>query len=162
MWSGSDPKRGREVYYTRGAQSDEGQHRETFWLGVDATSKVTCRFALADGNSLLHTLEPTVTYEYVPSTDQSKLTQIDQVDDLPKKNLLTYMLRSRVLESGKTNAFTWLDLTLAQSYHVGDVQTLAREFTPGVAPFLGSFTQPLQRPQCPSKARSFLISGCGP
>lgn len=145
----------REVYYTRGAQSDEGQHRETFWLGVDATSKVTRRFALADGNSLLHTLEPTVTYEYVPSTDQSKLTQIDQVDDLPKKNLLTYMLRSRVLESGKTNAFNWLDLTLAQSYHVGDVQTLAREFTPGVAPFLGSFTQPLQPATVPIQGKKF-------
>ena len=63
----------REVYYTRGAQSDEGQHRETFWLGVDATSKVTRRFALADGNSLLHTVEPSVTYEYVPSTDQSQV-----------------------------------------------------------------------------------------
>lgn len=145
----------REVYYTRGAQSDEGQHRETFWLGVDATSKVTRRFALADGNSLLHTIEPSVMYEYVPSTDQSKLTQIDQVDDLPKKNLLTYMLRSRVLESGKKTAFNWLDLTLAQSYHVGDVQTLAREFTPGVTPFLGSFTQPLQPATIPIQGKKF-------
>ncbi|MGC4098742.1 MAG: LPS assembly protein LptD [Nitrospira sp.] len=145
----------REVYYTRGAQSDEGQHRETFWLGVDATSKVTRRFALTDGNSLLHTVEPTVTYEYVPPTDQSKLTQIDQVDDLPKKNLLTYMLRSRVLESGKRNAFNWLDLTLAQSYHVGDVQALAREFTPGVLPFLGSFTQPLQPATVPIQGKKF-------
>ncbi len=145
----------REVYYTRGAQSDDGQHRETFWLGVDATTKVARRFALADGNSLLHTVEPSVTYEYVPSTDQSKLTQIDQVDDLPKKNLFTYMLRSRVLESGKKNAFNWLDLTLAQSYHVGDVQTLAREFTPGVAPFLGSFTQPLQPATVPIQGRKF-------
>ena len=41
-------------------------------------------------------------------------------------------------------SFNWLDLTLAQSYHVGGVQTRAREFTPGVLPFLGSLTQPLQ------------------
>src|SRR5262249_8129625 len=112
----------REVYYSRGAQSEDGQHRETVWVGVDATSKLTRRFALADGNGLLHTVEPSVMYEYVPSTRQSGLTQIDQVDDLPKKNLLTYMLRSRVLESGKKTAFNWLDLTVAQSYHVGDVQ----------------------------------------
>lgn len=145
----------REVYYTRGAQSNDAQHRETFWLGVDATSKLTRRFLLSDGDSLLHTIEPTVTYEYVPATDQSRLTQIDQVDDLPKKNLLTYMLRSRVLESGKKNAFNWLDLTLAQSYHVGDVQTLAREFTPGVAPFLGSFTQPIQPATVPIQGKKF-------
>lgn len=145
----------RETYYSRGARAEEGEHRETFWLGVDATSKLTRRFLLSDGESLLHTIEPIVTYEYVPATDQSKLTQIDQVDDLPKKNLLTYMLRSRVLESGKKNAFNWLDLTLAQSYHVGDVQTLAREFTPGVVPFLGSFTQPIQPATIPIQGKKF-------
>jgi LPS-assembly protein len=134
----------REVYYTRGAQSEDGQHRETLWWGVDATSKLARRFSLADGGSVLHTVEPSVTYEYVPSTRQSELTQIDQVDDLPKKNLLTYMMRSRVLESGKQTAFNWLDLTVAQSYRVGDVQMMARDFTPGVLPFLGSVTQPLQ------------------
>ncbi|MBI3356445.1 MAG: LPS-assembly protein LptD [Nitrospirae bacterium] len=134
----------REVYYTRGAQSNETQHRETFWAGVDATSKLTRRFRLGEEGSLLHTIEPKVTYEYVPGTDQSKLTQIDQVDDLPKKNLLTYVLRSRLLEQGKESAFNWLDLTLAQSYHVGAVQAVARDFTPGVNPLLGSLTQPLQ------------------
>ncbi len=145
----------REVYYTRGAQSEDGQHRETFWLGVDATSKLMRRFILGDGNSLLHTLEPTATYEYVPGTDQTKIAQIDQVDDLPKKNLLTYVLRSRVLEQGKKNAFSWLDLTVAQSYHVGAVQHLARDFTPGVLPFLGSLTQPIQPRTIPIEGRRF-------
>lgn len=145
----------REVYYTRGAQSEDAQHRETFWLGVDATSKLTRRFSLADGNSLLHTMEPTVTYEYVPGTRQSALTQIDQTDDLPKKNLVTYMLRSRVLESGTRTAFNWLDLMVAQSYHVGGVQALAREFTPGVPPFLGSFTQPIQPATVPIQGKRF-------
>jgi LPS-assembly protein len=92
----------------------------------------------------LHTIEPTVMYEYVPATDQSQISQIDQIDDLPKKNLLTYALRSRVLESDGNSTFNWLDLTLAQSYHAGAVQTQARDFTPGVPPLLGSITQPLQ------------------
>jgi LPS-assembly protein len=145
----------REVYYTRGVQSEDAQHRETFWVGVDATSKLTRRFTLADGNSLLHTIEPTVTYEYVPGTRQSTLAQVDEVDDLPKKNLVTYMLRSRLLESSTQNAFNWLDLTVAQSYRVGEVQTLAREFTPGALPFLGSFTQPLQPATVPIQGKQF-------
>jgi LPS-assembly protein len=145
----------REVYYTRGAQSDDSQHRETFWLGVEATSKLTRRFGLQDGGSLLHTIEPSVTYEYVPETDQSDLLQIDQVDDLPKKNLLTYALRSRVLEQGKTSVFSWLDLTLAQSYHVGAVQTVARDFSPGVTPPFGSSTQPLQPATIPIQGKRF-------
>lgn len=145
----------REVYYTRGAQSDEAQHRETFWAGVEAASKLTRRFGLNEGDSLLHTIEPSVMYEYVPGSDQSKLAQIDQVDDLPKKNLLTYALHSRLLEQGKASVFNWLDLTLAQSYRAGAVQTRARDFTPGVNPLLGSLTQPLQPATMAVQGRKF-------
>jgi LPS-assembly protein len=135
----------REVYYTRGVQTSESQHRETFWFGIDATSKLSRRFRTSQGDTLLHTVEPSVMYEYVPQTNQSQLTQIDQVDDLPKKNLLTYAIRSRLLEQGGGgSSFNWMDFTMAQSYHVGDVQSRARDFTPGVAPPLGSITQPLQ------------------
>ena len=134
----------REVYYTRGTTEEKSQHRETFWAAIDATSKLSRRFGMGDGNAMLHTLEPSVIYEYVPPTDQSQITQIDAVDDLPKKNLMTYMLRSRLLEQDGLSSFNWLDLTLAQSYHVGAVQTRARDFTPGVQPILGSITQPLQ------------------
>jgi len=134
----------REVYYTRGAQSTESQHRETFWAGLEATSKLSRRFGTSEGNSLLHTVEPSVMYEYVPPTNQSQLTQIDQVDDLPKKNLMTYAIRSRLLEQTGRSSFNWLDFTMAQSYHVGAVQTRARDFTSGISPLLGSMTQPLQ------------------
>ena len=134
----------REVYYTRGVQNPESQHRETFWAGLDATSKLSRRFGTNEGNTLLHTIEPSVMYEYVPPTNQSQLTQIDQVDDLPKKNLLTYAVRSRLLEQAGGSSFNWLDFTMAQSYHAGAVQTRARDFTPGASPLFGSITQPLQ------------------
>lgn len=134
----------REVYYTRGVQTETSQHRETFWAGLDAASKLSRRFGTSDGGTFLHTIEPSVIYEYVPATDQSNITQIDQVDDLPKKNLLTYALRNRVLEQEGGNSFNWLDLTLAQSYHVGAVQSQAANFAPGVQPLVGTITQPLQ------------------
>ena len=124
----------REVYYTRGVQNPESQHRETFWAGLDATSKLSRRFGTSEGNTLLHTIEPSVMYEYVPPTNQSQLTQIDQVDNLPKKNLLTYAIRSRLLEQDGSSSFNWLDLTMAQSYQVGAVQTRRADFTPGVTP----------------------------
>jgi LPS-assembly protein len=145
----------REVYYSRGAQETSSQHRETFWAAMDATSKMSRRFAMADGDAMLHTIEPSAIYEYVPATDQSQIAQIDQVDDLPKKNLLTYMLRSRLLEQDGDQSFNWLDLTLAQSYHVGAVQTQARNFTPGVVPPLGSVTQPLQPATVPIDGKKF-------
>ncbi len=134
----------RETYYTRGVQDSESQHRETFWAGLDATSKLSRRFGTSEGNTLLHTVEPSVIYEYVPPTAQEQITQIDQIDNLPKKNLMTYMLRNRLLEQDGSKSFNWLDLTLAQSYQVGAVQTQARDFTPGVLPPFGTVTQPLQ------------------
>jgi LPS-assembly protein len=134
----------REVYYTHGVQNSESQHRETFWAGLDATSKLSRRFGTSEGNTLLHTIEPSVIYEYVPPTAQEKITQIDQVDNLPKKNLLTYAIRNRLLEQDGNRSFNWLDLTLAQSYQVGGVQTQARDFTPGVNPTFGNAEQPLQ------------------
>ncbi|MBM4139637.1 MAG: LPS-assembly protein LptD, partial [Nitrospira sp.] len=145
----------REVYYSRGAQTVAAQHRETFWVGVEAMSKLTRRFGLTHDGGFLHTLEPSAIYEYVPGTDQSKLTLIDQVDDLPRKNLLTYALRSRILEQGRDRSFNWLDVTIAQSYHVGSVQTHARDFTPGVNPLLGSITQPLQPSTVAIQGRPF-------
>ena len=134
----------RETYYTRGVTNPESQHRETLWVGLDATSKLSRRFGTSEGASMLHTVEPSVIYEYVPPTNQSQLTQIDQVDDLPKKNLLTYSIRSRLLEQAGGNSFNWLDVTMAQSFHMGAVQTRARDFTPGALPLFGSITQPLQ------------------
>jgi LPS-assembly protein len=145
----------REVYYTRGAQTEDAIHRETFWAGVDATSKLSRRFGMDSGSSLLHTIEPTVVYEYVPGTDQSKIAQIDQIDDLPKKNLVTYALRNRLLESDGNSSFNWLDLTVAQSYHVGGVQTHARDFSPTATPLLGTVTQPLQPATVAIQGRKF-------
>ena len=134
----------REVYYSRGIQETNSLHRETFWAGLDASSKLSRRFNRDDGDAMMHTIEPGVIYEYVPATDQSQIAQIDQVDNLPKKNLLTYMVRSRLLEQDGDKSFNWPDFTLAQSYHVGAVQTEARDFAPGAVPPIGTVTQPLQ------------------
>ena len=82
-----------------------------------------------------HTIEPKIIYEYIPDTKQSRFVQIDAVDELIKKNLITYSLQTRLAESsGKGTTSTWLDLLLAQSYHLGS--------TPGrVEPFSDIWTR---------------------
>jgi LPS-assembly protein len=145
----------REVWYARGVDTDTNQHRETFWAAIDAASKLSRRFTPSAEKTFLHTIEPGIIYEYVPGTDQSQITQIDQVDDLPRKNLLTYSLRNRVQEQDGKDSMNWLDLTLAQSYHVGGVQTQARDFAPGVQPIAGSPTQPLQPATVPVAGKKF-------
>jgi LPS-assembly protein len=83
------------------------------------------------------------------------LTLIDQVDSLPYKNLMTYAIRSRLLEQTGSSSFNWLDFTMAQSYHLGGVQTSARDFTPGVPPLAGTTTQPLQPATVPVEGKKF-------
>ncbi|MBM4124060.1 MAG: LPS-assembly protein LptD [Nitrospira sp.] len=135
----------REVVYTRGATTGKPVHRETFWASLDATSRLTRQFSRSGGGSLLHTIEPDVIYEFVPPTDQSKIVQIDAVDDLTKKNLVTYSVRSRLLELGNGGAASnWVDITLAQSYHPGAVQSQARSFALPGSSLFGSTTQQIQ------------------
>ena len=148
----------RETYYTHSVATAKSTHRETLWASLEAASSLARRFDTEGGRSLLHTIEPKVVYEYVPPTDQSKIVQIDDVDNLQKKNLVTYSLQSRLLgqnEKGATKS--WLDLTLAQSYRPGSVQTEARQFAFVGSPQYGSesFVQPLQPPTVAVQGKKF-------
>ncbi len=145
----------RGVGYTRGVSTDQVVNRETLWASLSATSRLSRRFSLDDGGSILHTLEPNIIYEYVPATDQSQIVQIDAVDNLPKKNLLTYGIVSKLLKQKPDGAANWLDLRIAQSYQVGSVQTSATQFIPTVTPPAGSITQPLQPATTPVDGKKF-------
>ncbi|HJU03914.1 MAG TPA: LPS assembly protein LptD [Nitrospiraceae bacterium] len=145
----------REVYYTNNVQASGSAHRETFWAGLEGVSRLSRRFRLTDGRSVLHTIEPKVVYEYVPQTDQSDIVQIDNVDFLPKKNLITYSLSSRLLEQGSGGLpNSWLDLLIAQSYHPGSTPNRTT-FTFSETPLFGSVTQPLQLPSVPTHVDKF-------
>ncbi len=135
----------REVVYSRGATDNSRQSRATYWLGAEASSNLTKRFSLGDSGSIRHSIKPNVIYEYVPQTRQSKLVTIDAVDDLINKSLVTYSLKNRLSHAGLAGSSnTWLDLLLAQSYHIGDPPPLASKFSDVWA--RGDFHQPLGFP----------------
>jgi len=122
----------REVVYSHGRSSiqDDARDRGTFWLGFEAMSSLSRRFPMGLGRRLRHTIEPGLFYEYVPNTKQSDLAQIDAVDNLPKKNLMTYSLSTRLKDErsgGKST--TLLDLFFAQSYHLGTTPGQANIFS---------------------------------
>ncbi|MFQ5992994.1 MAG: LPS-assembly protein LptD, partial [Nitrospiraceae bacterium] len=112
----------RGVFYTRGTTTTDAVERGTFWIGPRAISRLTRRFSLEGERSLVHTIEPDVIYEYVPATDQSDIVQVDAVDDLPRKNLFTYLVSTRLVEQGRGTSSTWLDLRVGQSYNLGNRQ----------------------------------------
>ena len=145
----------REVYYTRNVTDTGTAHRETFWAAMEAASKLTRQYRSGDGSSLLHAIEPKVIYEFVPGSSQGDIVQVDAVDDLPKKNLITYSLNNRVFQQTSRGTTSWLDITIAQSYHPGSTPSQTRDFFPPFPPFIGSLTQPLQPPMVPVHTNKF-------
>ncbi|RMH05774.1 MAG: LPS-assembly protein LptD [Nitrospirae bacterium] len=113
----------REVLYSHGRQVTQESLRErgTVWVGMELDSRLSRRFQLGSGRRLRHTIAPKIFYEFVPQTTQADLPQIDAIDNLPRKHLLTYALTSRLTEEhSEKGSITWLDFILAQSYHLGD------------------------------------------
>lgn len=143
----------REVYYTHNLTDTGPVHRETFWASMQGGSRLVRRYRFEDGGSVLHTIEPNVVYEYVPQTPQSQIVQIDNVDDLIKKNLVTYSLTSRVMRQSSSGTTSWLDMLIAQSYHPGSTPSRAIDFS--VPPQFGTLTQPLQLPAVPVHTNKF-------
>ncbi len=132
----------REVAYSRGNSDTSRHYRETYWLAAEAFSNISKRFTIENYGSVRHSLKPNLIYEFVPQTRQEQLVQIDAVDDLINKSLLTYSLNNRLSHQGRTGtSSTWLDLLLAQSYHVGNPPPLASKFSEIWA--RGDFHQPL-------------------
>ena len=120
----------REVLYSRGQVQDDARDRGTFWFGLEALSNVSRGFQVGQGHRLRHTIEPRLFYEYVPASRQSDLPQIDATDNLLKKHLMTYSLRTRLQDewSGKRSA-TLVDFMIAQSYHLGETPGSANTFS---------------------------------
>ena len=120
----------REILYSRGRIQDDARDRGTFWLGLDAVSNVSRGFQVGTGHRLRHTIEPRVFYEYVPATRQSDLLQIDATDNLLRKHLVTYSLRTGLQDerSGKRSA-TLMDVMIAQSYHLGSAPGSTQKFS---------------------------------
>ncbi|GJL69690.1 MAG: hypothetical protein NPIRA06_23250 [Nitrospirales bacterium] len=119
----------REVSYTRGITEKSMQHRETFWVGAELFSNMSKRFSLGEGDWIRHSIQPNVIYEYVPQTKQAEFVQIDAVDDLIQKSLVTYSLKNRLSRIGGGESNSWLDLLFAQSYHVANPSPLASKFS---------------------------------
>ena len=121
----------REVLYSHGRQPSQrrARARGTFWLGLEAVSNLSRRFSVGQGG-LRHTIKPSLFYEYVPASRRSDLPQIDAVDNLLKKHLVTYSVRTRLSdEPNASRSTTLLDLVMAQSYHLGDVPGQANIFS---------------------------------
>ena len=110
----------RETFYTHSAQSDQSTSREVPYFSTLLDTRLVRRFQSDGGPVILHKIEPSVVYEYLPATRQSSIPIFNDVDLLPKKNLITYRVTNRLStkvfdgETFRNLEFAYLRLTESQ------------------------------------------------
>jgi LPS-assembly protein len=90
----------RETWYSRGLDEDSPVRRNLALIDVGSHLRLSKGLVNSPGKkleSLRHSVEPAVVYEYLPDVDQDELPKFDAVDELPEKNLLTYSLTNRLV-----------------------------------------------------------------
>jgi LPS-assembly protein len=73
----------------------------------------------------MHTIEPTISYQYSPPVSQSRIHVFDEVDRIPYTNQITYGITQRLVgkpDTGgvSTGAVEYAKLKIFQSYSLGD------------------------------------------
>ena len=123
----------RETCYLTSSDDDRidgNQSRETLAAGAELRSVVERVYACGwwGMDCLLHTIEPTVGYRYVPDVDQSELPSFDDIDYLAEESNVTWALVSRLIgrypRAGQVDEFDSQELLkfqIGQAYSFIDV-----------------------------------------
>ena len=123
----------RETCYLTNSADDRidgSQSRETLATGAELRTVVERVYACDwwGMDRLLHTLEPTVGYRYVPDVDQSELPSFDDLDYLAEESNVTWALVSRLIgrypRAGRVDEFDYQELLkfqIGQAYSFIDI-----------------------------------------
>lgn len=128
----------RATFYDRSATSVEPAERKFFYAGADMNIRVSRVYGSDSGAGIgrvRHSIEPTISYNYIPHIDQGSIPVFDAVDTVAAQNLTTVSVINRLTAhyrpSTDSPAFRTFDVMvfkLSQSYDLN-----VKEDVPGVA-----------------------------
>jgi LPS-assembly protein len=135
----------RGTFYDRSASSVEPTERKYYYAGTDVNARVSRVYGTDSDvgiGKLRHSIEPTISYSYVPHVEQGDLPQFDPVDSVPAQNLINVALLNRVTARYKEtkdalnySTFDVMVFKLSRSYDFN----IARENLSAVRPGSGLF-----------------------
>jgi len=115
----------RGIFYDR-SKNDPAEPTDLKYIygGVDLNARISRIYGTDDGGDgigmVRHSIEPTLSYEYIPRVDTTDIPQFDSLDTVSRKNLLTFSLINRLSaqyrEGGKERTYDMMIFTLSQSY----------------------------------------------
>ena len=133
----------RATFYDRSATSVEPTERKFFYTGADINARVSRVYGSDSGagiGRIRHSIEPTLSYTYIPHIDQGNIPVFDSVDTVAAQNLTTFSVINRLTAhyraSKDSPAFTTFDIMvfkLSQSYDLNvkeDIPGAARKRSP--------------------------------
>ena len=121
-------------YHDPANQLNEWKSRETFDASAEMStefyrvydakgiSKVSSLFKVA---KWMHTIEPVVSYQYIPRVNQDDLPVFDEIDRIPYTNQVTYGITQRLVGRPEkvdvgSGPYEYARLNIFQSYSFGD------------------------------------------
>lgn len=127
------------TFYDQSDASTEPVERKFFYTGADINARVSRVFGKDGGTGIgmiRHSIEPTISYTYIPDVDQKGIPQFDSIDSVAARNLTTVALVNRLTahyrehEGSPTfQTFDLMVLRLSQTYDLN----VARANEPGTA-----------------------------
>lgn len=121
---GFTPRAGvRATFYSRSADAIEPIERKYYYAGADLNARFSREFG-SDRESGLgrvrHSIEPTISYAFVPHVTQESIPQLDSADVALARNLFTFSLINRLTAHYKDDTgfktYDMMVLRLSQSY----------------------------------------------
>ena len=122
----------RATFYDQGPSSSGPSERKFAYWGMDLNARVF-RIYGTDGASgigqIKHTIEPTVSYTYIPSINQTNIPQYDPVDTVTSMNTTTFSLTTRLIahyreqkDSPTYTTFDMMVMKISQAYNLSATQ----------------------------------------
>ena len=115
----------RATFYDESATSAAPTERKFAYAGADLNARISKVYG-TDSDAgigwIRHSIEPTVSYIYIPHVDQANIPQFDAVDAVASSNTTTFSLINRLTahyKESKDSPYTTFDLMvfkLSQSY----------------------------------------------
>jgi LPS-assembly protein len=121
----------RATFYNRSAATYEPTERKFAYAGADFNARVSSVYG-ADGDAgvgrVRHSIEPSISYKYIPHVDQGSIPQMDFIDSVSALNITTVSIINRLtahykesVNSPNYSTFDLMVLRISQSYDLNVV-----------------------------------------
>lgn len=117
------------TYYDRGVDSIEPTERKYYYAGADMSARLSRVFGEDSGSGIgrvRHSIEPVISYDFVPRVEQGNIPQFDTIDAVAQRNLITVSMINRLTaeyrEGAGRKTFDIMVLRISQSYDMNEVR----------------------------------------